>query len=51
MAQTQWRLEEKLEVDGGRTGDITRRLYDTSTGMQRGLIEDEYGWMREIPSS
>lgn len=44
----------KLEWNGkvivigeGKTGVLSQRLYDTLTGIQNGLLPDEFGWMME----
>ncbi|MDL2295040.1 branched-chain amino acid aminotransferase [Ruminococcaceae bacterium OttesenSCG-928-D13] len=37
--------EEPLLLGGGQTGPITRRLYDTLTGIQWGRLPDEKGWI------
>ena len=42
-----WRGEVAAIGDGG-IGPVTRRLYDTLTGIQRGTIEDPYGWTMEL---
>ncbi len=31
-------------VNGGKTGPLTQRLYDTLTGIQWGTQPDPYGW-------
>ncbi len=31
--------------DGQKTGEITRKLYDTLTGIQYGRLPDPYGWV------
>jgi branched-chain amino acid aminotransferase len=31
--------------DGQTTGEVTRKLYDTLTGIQYGRLEDKYGWV------
>lgn len=35
---------EKLVIGGGRTGQLTSRIYDTLTGIQNGNVEDPFGW-------
>ena len=34
-----------LTVNGGRTGELTQRLYDALTAIQYGRATDPYGWM------
>lgn len=38
---------EKMAVGSGGTGELSRRLYDTLLGIQRGELPDDYGWMVE----
>ncbi len=35
---------EKLTVQDGKTGKLTRELYDTLTGIQNGTKPDPFGW-------
>jgi branched-chain amino acid aminotransferase len=37
---------EHLAINAGRAGDVTRRLYDELTGIQRGEIADRHAWNR-----
>ena len=37
---------ERFVINGGRTGDLTRRLYDTLIGIQYGTAPDPHGWTR-----
>lgn len=39
---------EKLVVNNGETGTLTRRLYDTLTGIQNGTQTDPFGWCVEV---
>lgn len=39
---------EKFTVQDGNTGELSAKLYDTLTGIQRGKLEDPFGWMIEI---
>ncbi len=39
---------EKLIVNGGKTGNLARRLYDTLTGIQLGTVEDPFGWTVKV---
>ncbi len=40
---------EKLhQVGNGGVGPLTQKLYDTLTGIQYGLLEDRFGWIRKI---
>ncbi|SDC64266.1 branched-chain amino acid aminotransferase [Paenibacillus sp. UNCCL117] len=31
-------------VGGGQVGELSQKLYDTITGIQRGMVRDVYGW-------
>jgi branched-chain amino acid aminotransferase len=37
---------EKYVINGGRTGELTQKLYDTIVGIQYGTAPDPYGWAR-----
>lgn len=37
-----------IELGEGKTGEISQRLYTTLTGIQNGLLPDEFGWMVEV---
>ena len=41
-------LGETHQVGEGGVGRLTRKLYDTLTGIQYGRIEDPFGWIRKI---
>lgn len=36
---------ERMVVNGGQTGALTRRLHEALTGIQYGRTADEHGWM------
>lgn len=38
----------KMLINGGKIGNLTRKLYDTLTGIQWGKLKDEFGWTIEI---
>ncbi|CAM4210772.1 branched-chain amino acid aminotransferase [Paenibacillus alkaliterrae] len=38
---------EVLVINEGRTGELSKKLYDTLTGIQMGKIADPFGWMVE----
>ena len=40
--------EECLQLTGGKVGEITRKLYDTLTGIQTGKLKDEFGWVKFV---
>lgn len=39
---------EKYTIQDGSTGELSAKLYDTLTGIQRGVVKDELGWMMEM---
>jgi branched-chain amino acid aminotransferase len=41
--------DETFTVGAGGVGPVTQRLYDTLTGIQRGLHPDRFGWLHEVP--
>jgi len=42
--------DEKMVINGGKTGEISQKLYDTLTGIQTGTLEDPFGWAVEVPT-
>lgn len=42
--------DEALEVGDGKMGELSRRLYDTLTGIQYGEVEDPFDWVRILPA-
>ncbi|TNJ67597.1 branched-chain amino acid aminotransferase [Paenibacillus hemerocallicola] len=43
VGQLHWE-EHTMTINGGETGEIARRLYDTITGIQSGKLADSQGW-------
>jgi branched-chain amino acid aminotransferase len=39
---------EKLVINNGQTGPLSKKLYDTLTGIQRGTEPDPFGWVVEV---
>ncbi|MBP1993856.1 branched-chain amino acid aminotransferase [Paenibacillus eucommiae] len=39
---------EKLVIQDGQTGELSKKLYDTLTGIQKGSLADPFGWMVEV---
>ena len=33
-----------ITINNGQTGEISKRIYDTITGIQSGAMEDPFGW-------
>ncbi|ASB86860.1 branched-chain amino acid aminotransferase [Bacillus sonorensis] len=40
--------DESLVINGGETGEIAKKLYDTITGIQKGALPDPFGWTVEV---
>ena len=38
----------KIVINEGKTGDLSAKIYNTITGIQKGDIEDKYGWTVEV---
>lgn len=36
--------DEKLSINDGQIGELSKKLYDTLTGIQTGKEEDKFGW-------
>jgi branched-chain amino acid aminotransferase len=41
---------ERYAINGGKTGELTQRLYDAIVGIQYGTAPDPYHWARELGS-
>lgn len=39
---------EKMVINGGNTGEVSQKLYDTLTGIQNGTVKDPFGWAVEV---
>ncbi|WP_085522942.1 branched-chain amino acid aminotransferase [Tuberibacillus sp. Marseille-P3662] len=40
--------ERKVIINDGQTGELSKKLYDTLTGIQTGRLEDSHGWTVEV---
>jgi branched-chain amino acid aminotransferase len=40
--------QEKLTVNNGETGELSKRLFDTLTSIQVGKEKDPFGWVTEV---
>lgn len=40
--------DRAIGLSDGKIGKLSARLYDTITGIQNGVLEDEFGWMTEV---
>ncbi|MEC2074857.1 branched-chain amino acid aminotransferase [Metabacillus fastidiosus] len=36
--------EKQILINEGKTGELSKKLYDTLTGIQNGTLKDEFGW-------
>jgi branched-chain amino acid aminotransferase len=48
VGQLGWK-DKTIEINGGRAGDLARRLFTAITDIQYGRAEDTRGWITEIP--
>ena len=39
---------KEYDVNNGKIGDVTQKLYDTLTGIQWGKVEDTYNWIFKL---
>ncbi|WP_029192888.1 branched-chain amino acid aminotransferase [Paenibacillus harenae] len=46
VGELNWQ-DDVLVINGGLTGELSKKLYDTLTGIQMGKLEDPFGWMVE----
>jgi branched-chain amino acid aminotransferase len=42
------RRGQEVKVNGGRTGELSLRLYREITGIQYGEIEDRHHWIHRV---
>lgn len=47
IGEFNWK-DEKFIVNEGKTGELSKRLYDTLTGIQTGTTEDPFNWVVTI---
>lgn len=40
--------DDSMDINNGKIGSISQRLYDTLTGIQWGKIKDTFGWTVEV---
>ena len=40
--------DKVLEINGGKIGELSQRLYDTLTGIQYNKLEDKFGWRVKV---
>lgn len=39
---------EKIVLNNGEIGELSMKLYNTLTGIQRGRVEDKFGWITKV---
>lgn len=39
---------EKYSINNGKTGELTKQIYDMLTGIQWGKTEDKFGWIQKV---
>ena len=37
-----------VEINDGKTGPVAEKLYNAITGIQNGIVEDNFGWTCEV---
>ncbi|MDQ1912811.1 branched-chain amino acid aminotransferase [Paenibacillus sp. GD4] len=47
IGELNWR-DDKLTIRDGQTGELSGKLYDTLTGIQKGSTPDPFGWTVEV---
>jgi len=47
IGELNWK-DEKLVVNNGDTGKLSKKIYDTLTGIQTGSVEDPFDWVVEL---
>lgn len=47
IGELRWK-GELFYVNNGETGELSQKLYDALTGIQKGTVEDPFGWIVEI---
>lgn len=43
--------DQRLVINGGKTGELTQKLYDAIVGIQYGTAPDPFGWAQPIDSN
>lgn len=47
VGKLRWK-DEIMEINGGKIGELSQKIYDTVTGIQLGKLPDTHGWRREV---
>lgn len=40
--------EQQIEITGGKIGECAHKLYNSITGIQRGTLDDPFGWRQAV---
>jgi branched-chain amino acid aminotransferase len=40
--------DNEYDVNDGKIGEVSKKLYDTLTGIQWGKLDDPFGWVYKI---
>ncbi|BBH20497.1 branched-chain-amino-acid aminotransferase 2 [Paenibacillus baekrokdamisoli] len=46
IGELNWQ-DQKISLNGGQTGELSTKLYQTLTGIQNGILPDPFNWMVE----
>lgn len=41
-------VDDVMEINGGKIGELSQKLYDTMTGIQYGKLDDPFGWRVKV---
>ncbi|WP_410768998.1 branched-chain amino acid aminotransferase [Fontibacillus sp. BL9] len=41
-------VNEQISISGGQTGEWSKKLYDSITGIQKGELDDPFGWRHTV---
>ncbi|WP_340002121.1 branched-chain amino acid aminotransferase [Oceanobacillus sp. FSL K6-0127] len=47
IAQLSWEGKDMV-INGGKTGEVSQKVYDTITGIQYGKLEDPFNWIEKV---
>ncbi len=47
VGKLRWK-DEIMEINGGKIGELSQKIYDTVTGIQLGKLPDTHGWRHEV---
>lgn len=47
IGKMKWENDE-ITISEGHTGELSKKIYDTITGIQKGTLEDPFGWRKIV---